>query len=99
VARTRLTVSPARLALTAAAGKVARGTIILTAVDGPVTDWSIQVPMAVAGQVTLSRYSGSLAAAARVAITVSVQSKVAVDTTLTVNPGLLHVIVVLEISA
>ncbi len=95
----RLTVSPARLALTAAAGKVARGTIILTAVDGPVTDWSIQVPTAVAGKVTLSRYSGSLASGAQAVITVSVQSKVAVDTTLTVNPGLLHVIVVLKISA
>ena len=95
----RLTVSPARLALTAAAGKVARGTISLTAVDGPVTDWSIQVPTAVAGKVTLSRYSGSLASGARVVITVSVQSKVAVDTTLSVNPGLLHVIVVLKISA
>ena len=38
------------------------------------------------------------ASGTRVVITVSVQSKVAVDTTLTVNPGLLHVIVVLEIS-
>ena len=78
---------------------MARGTIILAAVDGPVTDWSIQVPTAVASKVKLSQYSGSLASGARVVITISVQSKVAVDTTLTVNPGLLHVIVVLKISA
>jgi Sigma-70 region 2 len=95
----KLKVTPASLALAAAPGKVASGTIVLTAVGGPVTDWSITVPAGVVTKVTLSRYSGSLAADARVVITVSVHSKVALDTYLTVNPGGLRVQVVLKISA
>ncbi len=91
--------TPAELKLTAAAGKVARGTFRLGAVGGPVTHWVITVPAAVAGKVTLSRYSGSLTAGNWVLITVSVQSKVAVDTRLTVSPGDLTVTVVLKISA
>ena len=95
----KLKVTPASLALAAAPGKVASGTIVLTAVGGPVTDWSITVPAGVVTKVTLSRYFGSLAAGARVVITVSVQSKVALDTYLAVNPGGLRVQVVLKISA
>jgi Sigma-70 region 2 len=94
-----LTVTPAELKLTAAAGKVARGTFRLGAVGGPVTHWVISVPAAVAGKVTLSRYSGSLTSGDWVVITVSVQSKVAVDTRLTVSPGHLTVTVVLSIKA
>jgi DNA-directed RNA polymerase specialized sigma24 family protein len=95
----KLTVTPAEVKLTAAAGKVARGTFRLGAVGGPVTHWVITVPAAVASKVTLSRYSGSLTAGDWVLITVSVQSKVAVDTRLTVSPGDLTVTVVLKISA
>jgi DNA-directed RNA polymerase specialized sigma24 family protein len=94
-----LTVTPARLTLAAAAGKVARGTFRLGAVDGPVTHWVITVPAAVASKVVLSRYSGSLTSGDWVVITVSVQSKVAVDTRLTVSPGDATVTVVLSISA
>ena len=94
-----LTVIPAELKLTAAAGKVARGTFRLGAVGGPVTRWVITVPAAVAGKVTLSRYSGSLTSGDWVVITVSAQSKVAVDTRLTVSPGDLTVTVVLSIKA
>ncbi|MGH3149192.1 MAG: RNA polymerase sigma factor [Streptosporangiaceae bacterium] len=95
----QLKVSPTSLALAAAPGKVARGTIILKAVGGPVIGWSITVPAGVAAKVTLSQYSGSLASGTRVVITVSVKSKVAVNTDLTVNPGRTHVTVVLSISA
>ena len=95
----KLKVTPASLALAAAPGKVASGTIVLTAVGGPVTDWSITVPAGVVTKVTLSRYSGSLASGTRVVITVSVHSKVALDTYLAVNPGGLRVQVVLKISA
>jgi DNA-directed RNA polymerase specialized sigma24 family protein len=95
----KLKVTPASLALAAAPGKTASGTIILTAVGGPVTNWSITVPAGVATKVTLSRYSGSLGAGGQVVIVVLVRSKVAVDTYLTVNPGGLRVPVVLKISA
>jgi hypothetical protein len=78
---------------------VARGTFRLGAVDGPVTHWVITVPAAVASKVVLSRYSGSLTSGDWVVITVSVQSKVAVDTRLTVSPGDATVTVVLSISA
>ncbi len=94
-----LTVTPARLTLAAPAGKVARGAFRLGAVDGPVTHWVITVPAAAASKVTLSRYSGSLASGDWVMITVSVQSKVAVDTRLTVSPGDVTVTVMLKISA
>jgi hypothetical protein len=92
-------VTPASLALAAAPGKTASGTIILTAVGGPVTDWSITVPAGVAAKVTLSRYSGSLGAGEQILIVVLVRSTVALDTYLTVKPGGLPVTVVLSISA
>ena len=64
---------------------------------GPVSRYTINVPAGVAGKVAVSPAKGSLPAGGRVTVTVTVTSKVAVDTRLTVDPGVIAVTVVLTI--
>ena len=91
-----LRATPKELVLTAAKGKPASGTFILTAVGGPV-DFTITSPNA---KVTVSPTSGSLGSAgAWVTITVTVRSLVAVNAHLVVNPGNLTITVVFSIKA
>jgi RNA polymerase sigma factor (sigma-70 family) len=92
-----LSVSTGRLDLVATNG-VASGTFTLTAKGGPVSHYSITVGSTLAGSLSVSPSSGSLAAGASVTITVTSRSLVAVDGTLTVKPGGQTVTVVLSIS-
>ena len=92
-----LQVTPNKLTLSAAAGKTVSGTFIVTAVGGPVNDFTISSANA---NVTVSPSSGSLGSAgAWVTVTVTAHSKVALRTSLTVDPGKLIVTVLLSIKA
>ena len=94
-----LLAAPGRLVLTAAQGKPVSGLFLLTATGGPVSDYSIGVPAAMARKVTVSPARGSLPANGYVAVTVTVTSKVALNTYLTVEPGNLTIRVTLKIKA
>ena len=76
----------------------ATGTFTLTAEGGAVPDYSIKVGPALAGTLTVSPSSGSLAPGAGVTITVTSTSLVAVNGKLTVDPGGHEVIVILTLS-
>jgi hypothetical protein len=85
--------------LTSTSGKAATGHFVLSAIYGPVSNYVIKVPAGVAGKVTVSPAKGSLQDGGSVTITVTVTSKVAVDTELTVDPGDVTVTVLLSIKA
>ena len=72
---------------------------MLTATGGPVSEYTIKVPAAMAGQVTVSPSRGSLPANGYAAVSVTVTSNVALNTYVTVEPGNLTVRVVLKIKA
>ena len=84
--------------LTSAAGKAVSGIFLLTAEGGPVSQYTITVP-ATAGKITVAPMRGSLPANGFVSVTVTVTSKVALNTAITVQPGDLTVRVVLKIKA
>ena len=90
---------PGRLVLTTAKGKAVSGFFVLTATGGPVSEYAIAVPAAMAGKVTVSPSRGSLPANGYVAVTVTVTSNVALNTDLTVEPGNLTIRVTLKIKA
>ena len=92
-----LSSSTGRLDLASVKG-TAVGKFTLTAKGGPVSAYSITAGSALAGRISVSPASGSLAAGASVTITVTSNSVVALDGNLTVNPGGLTVTVVLTIS-
>ena len=85
--------------LTAVKGKTVSGLFVLTATGGPVSEYSIGVPAAMAGKVTVSPSRGSLPAGGHVAVTVTVTSNVALSTHVTVKPGNLAIQVTLKIEA
>jgi hypothetical protein len=90
-----LVAAPTELVLSAVKGKAAIGTFTLTAVGGPVSAYAIS---SANSKVTVSPSYGKLSAAgARVVITVTVKSLVALDTKLTVQPGNLVITVVFSI--
>ena len=91
-----LSVSAGRLHLVSVNG-TATGTFTLTAQGGPVAGYSITAGSALAGHLTVSPSSGSLASGASVTITVASTSLVALDGQLTVNPGGHTITVVLSI--
>jgi len=66
---------------------------------GPVSHYTIKVPVAMADKVAVSPSHGSLAANKHVAVTVTVTSTVALNSHVTVNPGNLTIKVVLKIKA
>jgi uncharacterized protein YjdB len=82
-----------RLVLVAVNGH-GTGSFTLTAQGGPVAGYSISA----GSGLTVSPASGSLASGASVTITVTSQSLIALDQTLTINPGGATVTVVLNIS-
>ena len=82
-----------RLVLAAVDGH-GTGSFTLTARGGPVGSYSISS----ASGLTVSPASGSLASGASVTITVTSESLIALDETLTINPGGATVTVVLNIS-
>lgn len=93
-----LMVSPTKLVLTPVSGKAASGTFVLTALNGPVSRYTVTVPKAMADKVTVSPASGSLTADGWVTVTVTVTSKVAINTKVTVNPGSIAVAVLLSVT-
>ena len=76
----------------------ATGRFTLTANGGPVSAYSITAGSALAGRISVSPSSGSLASGASVTITVTSTSLVALDGQLTVNPGGQTITVVLTVS-
>jgi hypothetical protein len=92
-----LSVTPDVLVLTATSGKTVSGTFRLSATGGPVRNYTITVPASMVGKVTVSPAKGSLSASGWVTVTVTVTSKVALNTDITVNPGALYVAVELSI--
>ncbi len=91
-----LSVSTGQLDLVSVNG-TSTGTFTLTATGGPVSDYSITIGSTLAGRVTVSPSSGSLASGASVRITVTSTSLVALDGHLTVNPGGQPITVLLSI--
>ena len=81
-----LSASTGQLKLVSVNGS-ATGTFTLTAHGGPVSGYSVTVGSTLAGHLTVSPSSGSLASGASVTITVTSTSLVALDGRLTVNPG------------
>ena len=81
-----LSVSTGQLHLVSVNG-TATGKFTLTADGGPVSSYSVTVGSTLAGHISVSPSSGSLAAGASVTITVTSTSLVALDGQLTVNPG------------
>ena len=73
------------------------GTFTITASGGPVSDYSITVGSALAGNITVSPATGSLASGASATITVTSASLVALDGSLTIDPGGRTVTVVLAV--
>ena len=90
---------PGKLVLTAAKGKAVSRPFVLTASGGPVSKYTIKVPAAMAGKVTVSPSRGSLPANGYATPTVTVISKAAFSTYLTVKPGDLAIHVILKIKA
>jgi hypothetical protein len=87
--------APTKLVLSAVKGKAAIGTFTLTAAGGPVSTYAIS---SASSKVTVSPSHGTLrAAGARVVITVTVNSLVALDTKIIVKPGYLVITVVFSI--
>ena len=91
-----LSVSTGQLNLVAVNG-TATGKFTLTAHGGPVSGFSVTVGSTLAGHITVSPTSGSLASGASVTITVTSASLVALDGQLTVNPGGQTITVLLSI--
>ena len=81
-----LSASTGQLKLVSVNG-TATGTFTLTAHGGPVSGYSVTVGSTLAGHITVSPSSGSLASGASVTITVTSTSLVALDGQLSVNPG------------
>jgi hypothetical protein len=73
------------------------GTFTITASGGPVSDYSITAGSALAGKITVSPASGSLASGASVTITVTSTSLVALNGSLTIDPGGRTVTVVIAV--
>ena len=91
-----LSLSTGTLRLVSVKG-VATAKFTVTAKGGPVS-YSITPGSSLAGSMTVSPSAGSLAAGASVTVTVTSTSLVAVDGTLTVNPGGQTIAVVLSVS-
>jgi RNA polymerase sigma factor (sigma-70 family) len=96
VSQGNVTASPGTVDLVTVNG-TSSGQLTITAHGGPVSDYSITAGSALAGKLTVSPSSGSLANGASATITVTSTSLVALDGTITVNPGGQTVTVVLSV--
>src|SRR5450755_2045432 len=94
-----LAATPDELVLTSTSGKAASGKFLLSAVDGPVSHYVIRIPPGMAGKMTVTPAEGNLGAGGSVTVTVTVTSKVALDTRLTIAPGNLTVTILLSLKA
>jgi len=92
-----LMATPDRLVLTSTSGKATSGRFILSALYGPVSNYVIEIPPAMTGKLKVSPAKGSLGAGGQVTVTVTVISKLALNTHLTIDPGNLTVTVVLSL--
>jgi hypothetical protein len=81
-----LTVSTGALDLVSVNG-TASAKFTITASGGPVSNYSITVGSALAGELTVSPAAGSLASGGSVTVTVTTTTLVALAGELTVNPG------------
>jgi Sigma-70 region 2 len=94
-----LAATPDELLLTSTSGKAASGKFLLSAVDGPVSHYVMRIPPGMAGKMTVTPAKGNLGAGGSVTVTVTVTSKVALDTRLTIDPGNLNVTIRLSLKA
>jgi len=90
---------PDELVLTSTGGKAASGSFLLSAVGGPVNNYAISVPAGLGGKITVSPAAGSVGGGGWVTVTVTVTSKIALKSYVTVNPGGIKVTVLLSIKA
>ena len=88
-----LLLAPDHLMLTSTPGQPASGFFVLTAENGPVALYTVQV-VGKAGKVSVAPAAGSLALSGFVEVTVTVTSKTALTTQIVVEPGNLSVMVV-----
>ena len=91
-----LLVAPGKLMLTSKSGTPASGFFGLTAVNGPVSDYTVRVA-AGAGQVTVTPTGGSLLTDGHAEVKVTVTSKAGLTTHIVVQPGNLTVTVVYKV--
>jgi hypothetical protein len=91
-----LLAAPGKLMLTSKSGTPARGFFVLTAVNGPVTNYTVRVA-SMPGQVMVGPAAGSLLADGHVEVTVTVTSKAGLTTHIVVQPGNLAVTVVYKV--
>ena len=91
-----LLVAPYKLMLTSTSGTPARGSFVLTAANGPVSNYTVRVA-AMPGRVTVAPAGGSLLADGHVGVTVTVTSKAGLTTHIVVQPGNLTVMVVYKV--
>jgi hypothetical protein len=89
-------VAPARLTLTSNSGTPVSGSFVLTAANGPVSNYTVRVA-ATPGRVTVVPAGGSLLADGHVEVTVTVTSKAGLTTHIVVQPGNLAVTVVYRV--
>ena len=91
-----LLLAPGKLMLTSTSGTPARGSFVLTAANGPVSNYTARVA-AMPGRVTVAPSGGSLLAGGHVGVTVTVISKAGLTTHIVVQPGNLAVTVVYKV--
>ena len=91
-----LLVAPGKLMLTSKSGTPASGSFVLTAANGPVSNYTVRVA-AMPGRVTVAPAGGSIPVDGHVEVTVTVTSKVGLTTHIVVQPGNLTVTVVYKV--
>jgi hypothetical protein len=82
--------------LTSKSGTPVSGSFVLTAANGPVSNYTVRVA-ARPGRVTVAPADGSIPADRHVEVTVKVTSKVGLTTHIVVQPGNLTVVVVYKV--
>jgi DNA-directed RNA polymerase specialized sigma24 family protein len=95
-AQGHLLVAPGKLTLTSKSGTPASGSFGLTAVNGPVSDYTVRVAAGPA-RVTVTPTGGSLLADGHVEVIVTVTSKAGLTAHIVVQPGNLAVTVVYKV--
>jgi DNA-directed RNA polymerase specialized sigma24 family protein len=91
-----LLVAPGKLMLTSKSGTPASGSFVLTAANGPVSNYTVRVA-AMPGRVSVAPAGGSLLADGHVEVTVTVTSKAGLTTHIVVQPGNLAITVVYKV--
>jgi hypothetical protein len=91
-----LLVAPDKLMLTSKSGTPASGSFLLTAANGPVSNYTVRVA-AMPGRVTVAPADGSILINGHVKVTVTVTSKVGLTTHIVVQPGNLTVTVIYKV--